>query len=154
MTHRTFTIIKPNAVGAGNAGKILAHIEQGGFRIIALKMVFLSRSDAEKFYHVHKGKYFFRKLCTFMTSGAIVTAVLEKDNAVAEFRRFIGATNPAEAAEGSIRRLYGDSKTRNAIHASDSDDNAAWEVSFFFTDREMIEADYFIPVPLEEIDKD
>ena len=154
MTNRTFTIIKPNAVGAGNAGKILATIEEAGFRVLALKMTFLSRSDAEKFYHIHKGQYFFRKLCLFMTSGSIIVAVLEKENAVADFRTLVGNTNPAEAAEGTIRKMFAQSKTRNAIHASDSDENAAWETSFFFNDKEIIETGYDLPVPAGEIDRD
>ena len=154
MTDRTFTIIKPNAVGGGNAGRILAHIEEAGFRVLALKMTFLSRSDAEKFYHIHKGKPFFRKLCLFMTSGPIIAAVLEKENAVADFRTLIGATDPAAAADGTIRKAFANSKTRNAIHASDSDENAAWEAAFFFSDKEIIEAGYDLPVPVEEIDRD
>jgi len=152
MTNRTFTIIKPDAVGAGNTGKILAQIEQAGFRILAMRMTYLSRSDAEKFYHVHKERSFFRNLYLFMTSGPIVAAVLEKDNAVEDFRKLIGSTNPVNAAEGTIRKLYAQSGTRNAIHASDSDENAAWEASFFFTDKEIIETGYCLPLPPEEID--
>ncbi len=154
MSNRTFTIIKPNAVGNGHAGEILAMIEKAGFRILALKMLCLSRSDAEKFYYIHKGKPFFRTLNLFMTAGPIIVAVLEKENAVADFRALIGATDPAKAAEGTIRKRYAESKTRNAIHASDSDENAAWEASFFFTDKEIIEATYQLPIPAEEIDKD
>ena len=154
MTDRTFTIIKPNAVGVGNAGRILARIEEAGFRVLALKMTFLSRSDAEKFYHAHKGKPFFRKLCLFMTSGPIIAAVLEKENAVADFRTLIGATDPAAAVDGTIRKAFANSKTRNAIHASDSDENAAWEAAFFFSDKEIIEAEYDLPVPVDEIDRD
>ncbi len=154
MSNRTFTIIKPNAVGNGHAGEILAMIEKAGFRILALKMLCLSRSDAEKFYYIHKGKPFFRTLNLFMTAGPIIVAVLEKENAVADFRALIGTTDPAKAAEGTIRKRYAESKTRNAIHASDSDENAAWEASFFFTDKEIIEATYQLPIPAEEIDKD
>ncbi len=154
MSNRTFTIIKPNAVGNGHAGEILAMIEKAGFRILALKMLCLSRSDAEKFYYIHKGKPFFRTLNLFMTAGPIIVAVLEKENAVADFRALIGTTDPAKAAEGTIRKCYAESKTRNAIHASDSDENAAWEASFFFTDKEIIEATYQLPIPAEEIDKD
>lgn len=157
MGKRTFTIIKPDSVGGGNTGKILAQIEGAGFRIIALKMTYLSRSDAEKFYHIHKGKPFFRNLYLFMTSGPIVAAVLEKEDsedAVAEFRELIGKTNPELAAEGTIRKLYAASKTRNAIHASDSDENAAWEASFFFPDREIIDTRYELPLPEDEIDSD
>ncbi|MEG2760270.1 MAG: nucleoside-diphosphate kinase [Mucinivorans sp.] len=151
-TNRTFTIIKPNAVGQNNIGNICAMIEKAGFRIIAMKMTYLSRADAEKFYYVHKSKPFFRNLYLFMTAGPIVVMVLEKDNAVADFRELIGATDPSKAAEGTIRKLYAASKTRNAIHASDSDDNAAWEASFFFTDREIIDTEYCLPLPSEEID--
>ena len=154
MTNRTFTIIKPNAVGLGHTGEILEIIEKAGFRILALKMVCLSRSDTEKFYHVHKERPFFRTLNLFMTAGPIVVAVLEKENAVADFRTLIGATDPAKAAEGTIRKRFAESKTRNAIHASDSDENAAWEASFFFTDKEILETTYQLPVSPEEIDKD
>ncbi len=108
----------------------------------------------EKFYHVHKERPFFRTLNLFMTAGPIVVAVLEKDNAVADFRALIGATDPAKAAEGTIRKRFAESKTRNAIHASDSDENAAWEASFFFTDKEILETTYQLPVSPEEIDKD
>lgn len=154
MTNRTFTIIKPNAVGANNIGNICSMIEKDGFRIIAMKMTYLSRSDAEKFYYVHKGRFFFKNLYLFMTSGPIVVMVLEKENAVADFRKLIGSTNPEAAAEGTIRKLYADSKTRNAIHASDSDENAAWEASFFFDDKEIIDTQYCLPLPASEIDSD
>lgn len=154
MTNRTFTIIKPNAVGNHHTGDILAIIEKAGFRILALKMLYLSRSDVEKFYHVHKERPFFRTLNLFMTAGPIIVAVLEKENAVTDFRALIGATDPTKAADGTIRKLYAESKTRNAIHASDSDENAAWEASFFFTDKEIIESRYRLPIPAEEIDKD
>lgn len=154
MTNRTFTIIKPNAVGDRNIGNICAMIEKAGFRILAMKMTYLSRSDAEKFYHVHVGKFFFRNLYLFMTSGPIVVMVLEKENAVVDFRQLIGSTNPEMAEEGTIRKLYAASKTRNAIHASDSDENAAWEASFFFDDKEIIEADYCLPLSETEIDSD
>lgn len=153
-TNRTFTIIKPNAVGDRNIGNICAMIENSGFRIIAMKMTYLSRSDAEKFYHVHKGKFFFRNLYLFMTSGPIVVMVLEKENAVEDFRKLIGKTNPELAQEGTIRKLYAASKTRNAIHASDSDENAAWEASFFFADKEIIDTEYCLPLSEDEIDSD
>lgn len=152
--NRTFTIIKPNAVGSHNIGNICSMIEAAGFTIRAMKMTYLSRSDAEKFYVVHKGKPFFRNLYLFMTSGPIVAMVLEKENAVADFRKLIGSTNPDLAEPGTIRKLYAQSKTRNAIHASDSDENAAWEASFFFTDKEIIETDYCLPLPASEIDSD
>ncbi len=154
MTNRTFTIIKPNAVGQQHTGEILTIIEKAGFRILALKMVCLSRSDVEKFYHIHKERPFFRTLSLFMTAGPIVVAVLEKENAVADFRALIGATDPVKAAEHTIRKYFAESKTRNAIHASDSDENAAWEASFFFSDKEIIETKYQLPIPAEEIDKD
>lgn len=152
MTNRTFTILKPNAVGEHHTGDILSLIEKNGFRILALRMLYLSRSDAEKFYHIHREKPFFERLCLFMTAGPIVAAVLEKENAVADFRKLIGDTDPAKAAPGTIRRLFAESKTRNAIHASDSNANAAAETAFFFTDKEIIEAAYRLPIPAEEID--
>lgn len=152
--NRTFTIIKPNAVGGRHIGDICAMIEHAGFRIVAMKMTYLSRSDAEKFYYVHKGRFFFRNLYLFMTSGPIVVMVLEKENAVADFRTLIGSTNPEQAAEGTIRKRFADSKTRNAVHASDSDENAAWEAAFFFTDREIIDTEYCLPLPADEIDSD
>lgn len=154
MTNRTFTIIKPNAVGSHNTGDILSMIEKAGFRIIALKMTCMNRSEASKFYEVHKGRPFFRNLCLFMTSGPIVAAVLEKENAVADFRKLVGATDPANAAEGTIRRLYAESKTRNTIHASDSDENAAYEAAFFFSEKEIIETSYDLPISPEDIDRD
>lgn len=153
MTNRTFTILKPNAVGEGHSGEILKIIEEAGFRILALKMLYLSRSDAEKFYHIHKKRPFFRRLCLFMTSGPIIAAVLEKENAVADFRTLTGATDPRLAAPDSIRKQFAESKTRNAIHASDSDENAAWEAAFFFSEKEIIEARYELPVPVEKIDE-
>lgn len=152
MTNRTFTIIKPNAVGQQHSGEILSMIEKAGFRIIALKMLHMSQADTEKFYYVHKGRPFFRNLSLFMTAGPVIAAVLEKENAVADFRRLIGSTNPADAAEGTIRKHFAESKTRNAIHASDSDENAAWEISFFFSEREITPEDYVLPIPAEEID--
>lgn len=157
MGQRTFTIIKPDSVGGNHIGEILTMIEKAGFRIVAMKMTYLSRSDAEKFYYVHKGRPFFRNLYLFMTSGPIVAAVLEKEgaqDAVAEFRELIGKTNPELAAEGTIRKRFATSKTRNAIHASDSDENAAWEAAFFFPDKEIIDTKYELPLPEDEIDSD
>ena len=150
MTTRTFTIIKPNAVAAGNTGKILAQILADGFRIRAMKMVFMSRNQAERFYAIHKGKPFFATLVMFMTSGPTMVAVLEKQDAVAELRRLVGATDPAKAEPGTIRNLYADSMTRNAIHASDSDENAEIEWSQFFAVDEIMEAEYFLPLPESE----
>ncbi|MCX4263006.1 MAG: nucleoside-diphosphate kinase [Alistipes sp.] len=142
MTDRTFTIIKPNAVAAGNAGKIIDAIIEGGFRIIALRLTYFSRNQAERFYAVHKGKPFFNELVDFMTSGAVYVGVVEHENAVAEFRRLIGATDPAKADEGTIRRRFGESLQCNAIHGSDSDENACKEWSQFFTEDDIITAEY------------
>jgi nucleoside-diphosphate kinase len=134
--NRTFTMIKPDAVENGHIGAILAKINEGGFRIVAMQMTALSRKDAEAFYAIHKERPFFGELVDYMTSGHIVAAILEKDNAVADFRTLIGATNPAEAAEGTIRKLYATSIAANAIHGSDSDENAAIEGNFFFSSRD------------------
>lgn len=142
MTDRTFTIIKPNAVAAGNAGKIIDAVIEGGFRIIALRLTYFSRNQAERFYAVHKGKPFFNDLVDFMTSGPVYVGVVEHENAVAEFRRLIGATDPAKADEGTIRRRFGESLERNAIHGSDSDENARIEWSQFFSDDDIITAEY------------
>lgn len=142
MNNRTFTIIKPNAVAAGNSGKIIDMIIADGFRIIAMKLIFLSRNQAEKFYSVHYGKPFFGDLIRFMTSGPVIVAVLEKEDAVSQLRRLAGATDPAKAEEGTIRKLFADSLTKNAIHASDSDENAALEAGWFFSEDEIILADY------------
>ncbi|MBP3456263.1 MAG: nucleoside-diphosphate kinase [Alistipes sp.] len=142
MTDRTFTIIKPNAVAAGNAGKIIDAVIEGGFRIIALRLTYFSRNQAERFYAVHKGKPFFNDLVDFMTSGPVYVGVVEHENAVAEFRRLIGATDPAKAEEGTIRRRFGESLERNAIHGSDSDENARIEWSQFFSDDDIITAEY------------
>lgn len=132
---RTLAIIKPDAVAAGNAGKIIAHLEGAGFRIVAMKMVHLSREQAGEFYAVHRERPFYGELVEFMTSGPAIPIALEGDDAVARYRETIGATDPAEAAEGTIRRLYAESKGRNAVHGSDSDENAATEIRFFFGDE-------------------
>ncbi|MGC6401890.1 MAG: nucleoside-diphosphate kinase [Flavobacteriaceae bacterium] len=137
VTNRTFTMIKPDAVEKGHIGVILDKINAAGFSIVAMKYTQLSRRDAEAFYAVHAERPFFDELVTFMTRGPIVAAVLEKDNAVADFRTLIGATNPAEAAEGTIRKLYASSVGENAVHGSDSDENAAIEAAFHFSGREM-----------------
>lgn len=134
-TNRTFTMIKPDAVEAGHIGAILEKINGAGFRIVAMEMTQLSRKDAEAFYDVHRERPFFGELVDYMSSGPIVAAILEKDNAVADFRTLIGATNPAEAAEGTIRKLYATSIAANAIHGSDSDENAAIEGAFYFGKR-------------------
>ena len=133
----TLTMIKPDAVKNGHIGNILADITNAGFKIKALKLTQLSRRDAELFYEVHKERPFFGELVEFMISGPIVAAVLEKENAIEEFRNLIGATNPQEAAEGTIRQKYAESIAANAIHGSDSDENAIIESDFHFSRREM-----------------
>ncbi|MBL8961686.1 MAG: nucleoside-diphosphate kinase [Gemmatimonadetes bacterium] len=136
--NRTLTIVKPDAFGAGKAGKVIAHLEAGGFRVVAARVMHLSTTQAEEFYGVHRERPFFRSLVTFMTSGKCMPMILEKADAVAELRRAIGATDPAEAAEGTVRKLYAESKERNAIHASDSDENATRESRFFFAEAETL----------------
>jgi len=134
----TFTMIKPTAVANGNMGKIIDQIIGGGFKIKALKYTRISKEEAKKFYAVHKERPFYEGLTNFMSSGPIIAAVLEKENAVSAYRNFIGATNPAEAEAGTIRALYGTDIEANAVHGSDSDENAVIESHFFFSDREMI----------------
>lgn len=136
MTNRTFTMIKPDAVADGYSGAILKIIEEAGFRIVAMKMVKLTKERAGQFYAVHNGRPFYESLCEYMSSGHIIAAILEKENAVADFRKLIGATNPAEAAEGTIRKLYARSLQSNAVHGSDSDENAQIEGNFYFSDIE------------------
>jgi nucleoside-diphosphate kinase len=135
---RTLTIIKPDAFGSGKAGTIIAYLEGAGFRIIAARVMQLSTEQAREFYAVHRERPFFAPLVSFMTSGKCMPMVLERTDAVAELRRVIGATDPAQAEEGTVRRLYAESKERNAIHASDSDENAARESRFFFPETELI----------------
>lgn len=135
-TNRTFTMIKPDAVNAGHIGAILAKINEAGFRIVAMKYTQLSQASAGKFYEVHKERPFYGELVDFMSSGSIVAAILEKDNAVADFRTLIGATNPADAAEGTIRKMFAKSLGENAVHGSDSDENAEIEGNFFFSGLE------------------
>lgn len=132
----TFTMIKPDAVADGHTGAILSRIEGAGFRIVALKKTQLSKSDAEKFYGIHRERPFFGELVEYMTSGPIVAALLEKENAVEDFRKLIGATDPAKAKEGTIRKMFAKSISANAIHGSDSDENAVIEGNFFFSIRE------------------
>ncbi|MGC8803576.1 MAG: nucleoside-diphosphate kinase [Bacteroidales bacterium] len=132
----TFTMIKPDATGKNLTGKILAMITEAGFTIRALKMTRLSKEQAEGFYAIHKDKPFFNDLVKFMTSGPVVAAILEKENAVERFRELIGATNPANAAEGTIRKLFASSVQENAIHGSDSDENAQIEANYFFSQLE------------------
>lgn len=136
-TNKTFTMIKPDAVENGHTGAIIEKITAAGFRIVALKKTQLSTQDAEAFYSVHKERPFFGELVQFMTRGPIVAAILEKENAVNDFRTLIGATNPDEAAEGTIRKLYATSIGENAVHGSDSDENAAIEGAFHFAAREQ-----------------
>ncbi len=136
MDH-TLTIIKPDAVSRGLTGRILAHLEEDGFRIRALRMLRLSEAQAREFYAVHRERPFYEPLVRFMTSGPVVPAILEREDAVARLRTVIGATDPAEAAPGTVRALYAESKERNAIHASDAADTARREAAFFFA-----EADY------------
>ncbi|MDO5607513.1 MAG: nucleoside-diphosphate kinase [Capnocytophaga sp.] len=137
MTNRTFTMIKPDAVEGGHVGSIIHQITEAGFRIKALKLTQLSRRDAQLFYAVHKDKPFFAGLIEFMSRGPIVAAILEKENAVEDFRKLIGATNPEQAEEGTIRRKFAKSITENAIHGADSNENAAIEGSFHFSGREI-----------------
>jgi nucleoside-diphosphate kinase len=129
-------MIKPKAVENGNMGKIIDQIISGGFKIKALKYTRLTKAEAEKFYAVHKERPFYNGLTNFMSSGPIIAAILEKENAVTEYRNYIGATNPAEAETGTIRALYGTNIEANAVHGSDSDENAIIEGSFFFSERE------------------
>ncbi len=135
--NKTFTMLKPDSVEKGNIGAILEKITSSGFRIVAMKLTQLTTADAEAFYAIHKDRPFFGDLVTYMTRGPIVAAILEKDNAVEDFRALIGATNPAEAAEGTIRNMFADSISENAVHGSYSDDNAAIESAFHFSGREM-----------------
>ena len=134
---RTLTIIKPDAFQAGKAGKIIAHLEAAGFKVIASRVMHLTESQAQEFYAVHRERPFYASLVGFMTSGKCMPMVLERADAVAELRRVIGATDPAQADAGTVRKLYAESKERNAIHASDSNENAAAEVAFFFTRQEL-----------------
>ncbi|GLB49884.1 nucleoside-diphosphate kinase [Neptunitalea lumnitzerae] len=136
-TNRTFTMIKPDAVENGNIGAILEKIQTAGFKIVAMKYTKLSKEDAEAFYAVHNERPFFGELVTFMTRGPIVAAILEKENAVEDFRTLIGATNPEDAAEGTIRKTFANSIQENAVHGSDSDENAAIEGAFHFSGREI-----------------
>ncbi|HEX9564692.1 MAG TPA: nucleoside-diphosphate kinase [Gemmatimonadaceae bacterium] len=135
---RTLTIIKPDAFGSGKAGRIIAHLEDAGFRVVAARVMHLTTAQAEHFYAVHRERPFFGSLVRFMTSGTCMPMVLDRDDAVAELRRVIGATDPAQAEEGTVRRLYAASKERNAIHASDSDENADSESRFFFAETDLI----------------
>src|SRR5262245_36625895 len=133
----TFAMIKPDAVASGSSGKILAHLEAAGFAVRAMRQVRLTRVEAEAFYAVHRGRPFFEELVEFMSSGPAVAMALEASNAVLAWREAIGATDPAEAAPGTIRKLWAASKGKNAVHGSDSDENAAREIAFFFPEHEL-----------------
>ncbi len=137
-TNRTFTMLKPDAIENGHMGKIIDMIIQAGFQLKAMKLTQLTTEQAQKFYEVHAERPFYGELVEYMTSGPIVAAILEKDNAVADFRALIGATDPAEAAEGTIRKYYAESKGRNAVHGSDSDENAEIEGKFHFSANEIV----------------
>ena len=137
-TNRTFTMLKPDAIENGHMGKILDTIIQAGFEIKAMKLTRLTTEQAQKFYEVHSERPFYGELVEYMTSGPIVAAILEKENAVADFRALIGATDPSEAAEGTIRKYYAESKGRNAVHGSDSDENAEIEGKFHFSANEIV----------------
>ncbi|MCS7297778.1 MAG: nucleoside-diphosphate kinase [Bacteroidia bacterium] len=135
--NRTLALIKPDAIAAGQAGKIIDHILQAGFRIIALKMVRLNRAQAEAFYAIHRERPFFASLVEFMTSGPVIALVLEKENAVSAYRALMGATDPVKAAPGTLRALYGQTIERNAVHGSDTPENAQREIAFFFSEMEL-----------------
>ncbi len=137
MPQRTFSIIKPDAVKKGDSAAILAAIEKAGFRLIAIKKISISKQQAEGFYHVHAQRPFFGSLCDFMSSGPIFPMVLEKENAIADLRKLMGATNPANAEEGTIRKQFAVSIEENAIHGSDAEDTAAFEIGYFFAGYEL-----------------
>ena len=138
MPQRTFSIVKPDAVRNGHTGAILGEIDKAGFRFVALKQQSISKRQAEGFYAVHRGKPFFDALCEFMSSGTLVLMVLEKDNAIADLRKLMGATNPANAEEGTIRKQFAGSIQENAIHGSDAEDTAAFEIGYWFAGYELI----------------
>jgi nucleoside-diphosphate kinase len=139
--NRTLTIIKPDAFGAGKAGLIIALLEKEGFTLKAARVLHMTKTEAGEFYGVHKGRPFYAELVEFMSSGPCMPLVLSRGDAVATLRSVIGATDPAEAADGTVRKLYAESKGRNAIHASDSDENATLESGFFFAARQLVEAE-------------
>ncbi len=137
MSQRTFSIVKPDAVKQGHTAAILAEIEKAGFKIVAIKRMSISRPQAEGFYHVHAARPFFGELTEFMSSGPIFPMVLEKDNAIADLRKLMGATDPAKADDGTIRKLFASSIAENAIHGSDAEDTAAFEIGYFFAGIEL-----------------
>jgi nucleoside-diphosphate kinase len=138
MSERTFSIIKPDAVKAGHAGDILARVEGTGFKLVALRLRHLSRAEAEGFYHVHRERPFFASLCAFMSSGPCITMVLERDGAIARLRELMGATDPAKAAAGTIRKDFASSIEANCIHGSDASDTAAFEIGYFFPGIQLL----------------
>ena len=138
MSQRTFSILKPDAVRKGDSAAILATIEKAGFQLIAIKKLSISRQQAEGFYHVHAERPFFASLTEFMSSGPIFPMVLEKENAIADLRKLMGATNPANAEEGTIRKQFASSIEENAIHGSDAEDTAAFEIGYFFAGYELV----------------
>lgn len=138
MAQRTFSIVKPDAVHKGFTGAILAEIDKAGFRIVAIKKQSISKTQAEGFYHVHRERPFFDSLTTFMSSGPLILLVLEKENAIADLRRLMGTTNPANAEEGTIRKKFAGSLQENAIHGSDAEDTAAFEICYWFAGSELI----------------
>ncbi len=138
MTERTLSIIKPDAVQAGNAGAVLSRLERAGFRILALRLRTLGRAEAEGFYHVHRERPFFARLCEFMSSGPCLTMVLEREGAIAQLREIMGATDPAKAAAGTIRKDFAASIERNAIHGSDAPETARFEIGYFFPGVELV----------------
>lgn len=138
MSQRTFSIIKPDAVKKGFAGAILAQIEKAGFKIVSIKKMSLAAQQAEGFYYVHAARPFFRSLVEFMSSGPIFAMVLEKENSIAELRKLMGATNPANAEEGTLRKLFAGSIEENAIHGSDAEETAAFEIGYFFAGHELL----------------
>jgi nucleoside-diphosphate kinase len=138
VTERTLAIVKPDAVAAGQAPQILARLEKAGFRVVALRMRALSREQAEGFYHVHRQRPFFAALCSFMSSGPCIPMVLERENAIPHLREVMGATDPAKAAPGTIRKDFATSIERNAIHGSDAPDTAAFEIGYFFAGVDLV----------------
>ena len=138
MTERTLAIVKPDAVAAGQAAQVLARLEKAGFRVVALRMRSLTRGQAEGFYHVHRQRPFFAALCAFMSSGPCVPMVLERENAIAHLREVMGATDPAKAAPGTIRKEFATSIERNAIHGSDAPETAAFEIGYFFAGVDLV----------------
>ncbi len=143
MSNRTLAILKPDCVEKNLIGKVVSHIQEAGFKIIGMKMVHLTKDSAGGFYEIHKERPFYNDLIAYMTSGPCVPIALEKENAVEDFRKLIGATNPENAEEGTIRKMYAESIQRNIVHGSDSDENAAKEIAHFFTRKELLEINGF-----------